>query len=96
MQLKGLVKILTIVLVLICLYELSFTYFVGNYEKKIEGKATKEMKLAHPGASEYEMKNFIADRKRVLLDSTGNTKIAFGNTYAKAKERELKFSLLHL
>ena len=93
MQLKGLVKILTIVLVLICLYELSFTYFVGNYEKKIEGKATKEMKLAHPGASEYEMKNFIADRKRVLLDSTGNTKIAFGNTYAKAKERELKLGL---
>jgi SecD/SecF fusion protein len=93
MQLKGLVKILTIVLVLICLYELSFTYFVGNYEKKIESKATKEMKLAHAGASDYEMTKFVEVRKRALLDSTGNSKVAFGNTYNKAKERELKLGL---
>jgi SecD/SecF fusion protein len=93
MQLKGLVKILTIILVLICLYELSFTYFVGNYEKKIEEKAKKEMLAVHSGSSASEMKNFVADRKTQLLDSLGAQKVVYGVPYSKAKDRELKLGL---
>ena len=38
MQLKGLVRFFTFALILICLYQLSFTWFVRNHEKAMEAK----------------------------------------------------------
>ena len=39
MQLKGLVKFFTVVLILISLYQLSFTFVVHRQEKKIDAQA---------------------------------------------------------
>ncbi len=89
MQLKRLVQILTIFIVLICLYELSPTYLVNKYEKKILAKASKEVKLTNPTASNSD----IVTRQKGLLDSLSNQKIGLGFTYAKAKDKELKLGL---
>jgi hypothetical protein len=40
MQLKGLVRFFTFALILICLYQLSFTWFVRTHEKAMDAKAT--------------------------------------------------------
>ena len=39
MQLKGLVRFFTILLILYSIYELSFTWVVRSHEKKMEAKA---------------------------------------------------------
>ena len=39
MQLKGLVRFFTILLIVYSLYQLSFTFFVRKHEKKMEAKA---------------------------------------------------------
>jgi SecD/SecF fusion protein len=39
MQLKGLVRFFTVLLIIYSLYQLSFTWFVQNHEKKIEAQA---------------------------------------------------------
>ena len=39
MQLKGLVRFFTILLILYSVYELSFTWVVRSHEKKMEAKA---------------------------------------------------------
>jgi len=44
MQLKGLVRFFTFALILICLYQLSFTFFVRSHEKAMEAKATAWVK----------------------------------------------------
>ncbi|HEV7780665.1 MAG TPA: protein translocase subunit SecDF [Chitinophagaceae bacterium] len=49
MQLKGLVRFFTILLIVYSLYQLSFTFFVRNHEKKMETKAR-----------DYVSKNFQA------------------------------------
>mgnify|MGYP006191349665 CR=1 FL=1 len=44
MQLKGLVRFFTFALILICLYQLSFTWFVRSHEKAMEAKASSWVK----------------------------------------------------
>ena len=44
MQLKGLVRFFAIALILICLYQLSFTWFVRGHEKAMDEKAQAWMK----------------------------------------------------
>jgi SecD/SecF fusion protein len=44
MQLKGLVRFFAIALILICLYQLSFTWFVKNHESAMEKKADTWLK----------------------------------------------------
>ena len=39
MQLKGLVRFFTILLIVYSLYQLSFTLFVRQHEKKMEARA---------------------------------------------------------
>ena len=39
MQLKGLVRFFTVLLIIYSLYQLSFTWFVQNHEKKLQSKA---------------------------------------------------------
>ncbi len=48
MQLKGLVKIFAVLLILICLYQLSFTWFVRSHENKMEERANLWLKLTFP------------------------------------------------
>ncbi|MDQ6812632.1 MAG: protein translocase subunit SecD, partial [Bacteroidota bacterium] len=107
MQLKGLVKIFAIALILICLYQLSFTWFVHNHENNMEEKAAKWLKanFATPEqkyAGNKELQALYADTlnnlKRThlqrLLDSTKNEKIVLGlGSYQYAKSQELSYGL---
>jgi SecD/SecF fusion protein len=106
MQLKGLVRFFAIALILICLYQLSFTWFVRSHEKAMDEKAqawinrfpTPEQK--YPGNKElqaiYADSLSVVKKERLqrLLDSTKDTKLAFGLTsYRRAKEMELMLGL---
>jgi SecD/SecF fusion protein len=106
MQLKGLVRFFAIALILICLYQLSFTWFVRSHEKAIDEKAQAWMKRFPTPEQQYpgdkDKQAIYADslaevkKERVLrlLDSTKETKLAFGLvTYRSAKESELMLGL---
>ncbi len=106
MQLKGLVKIFAIVLIIICVYQLSFTWLVKNHEGEMEKKAASWLKQyptasqVYPNDKELQEKynDSLADLKkerlRRLLDSTKDTKLGFGfTTYRSAKEKELMLGL---
>jgi SecD/SecF fusion protein len=106
MQLKGLVRFFTIALILICLYQLSFTWFVRSHEKAMDEKATAWLKRfpspeeKYPGNKELQaiyadsLSELKKERLQRLLDSTKNTKLAFGlTTYSSAKEKELMLGL---
>lgn len=106
MQLKGLVRFFTFALILICLYQLSFTWFVRNHEKSMEAKAAAWVKKlptaqsVYPNDKEQQFlyNDSVNDLQKAyykrLLDSTKETKLAFGlTTYGSAKERELMLGL---
>ena len=108
MQLKGLVRFFTVALVLICIYQLSFTWMVHSHENKMEEKAKAWVKANYATpeqkyAGNLEQQNLYADslasieqeRLRQLLDSTRNQKVGlFGlTTYQKAKNSELMLGL---
>jgi len=106
MQLKGLVRFFTFALILICLYQLSFTWFVRTHEKAMDAKATAwvnklpKAEQVYPGDKDQQLlyNDSVADAKKVyykrLLDSTKETKLFFGlTTYAAAKEKELMLGL---
>jgi len=106
MQLKGLVRFFAIALTLICLYQLSFTWFVRNHESEMEKKASLWLKSyptaeqKYPGKKELQAAyaDTLAELKKArvsrLLDSTKDTKLAMGlTTYRNAKEKELMLGL---
>jgi SecD/SecF fusion protein len=97
MQLKGLVRFFTVLLVIYSLYELSFTWVVRSHEKKMEAKAKQfadvNYKDAQPGVRDQAYK----DRLKRLLDSTEDVTVHYGPTgaisYQQAKENELNLGL---
>lgn len=108
MQLKGLVKVFTILLIVISVYQLSFTLIVRNHENKMKAKAASTIKAAHPSAeqkyagnpqriSAYKdsLENLIDAETFRLLDSTESAKVGpFGfTTYQNAKAQELMLGL---
>src|SRR5262245_46282582 len=108
MQLKGLVRFFAIALIIICLYQLSFTWIVRSYEKSVEEKAISWVKAnypttekKYPGDKELQatyqdsLDNFEKQRKQRILDSTRDTKIGpFSlTTYQAAKDKELMLGL---
>ncbi|WP_207493564.1 protein translocase subunit SecDF [Aridibaculum aurantiacum] len=108
MQLKGLVKIFAVALILICLYQLSFTWFVRSHESSMAERAEKWVKAMYPQSPEQkypgnkELQALYADtllqakksRLQRLLDSTKNEKIVLGvGTYQYAKDQELMLGL---
>ncbi len=95
MKLKGLVWFFTIALILISVYQLSFTWVVNSHEKKMKLKAEKTVSIAHPGISGEEKDELVKDKFRHYLDSTRDEKIypLLGTTYQKSKENELNLGL---
>lgn len=95
MKLKGLVWFFAITLILISIYQLSFTWVVNSYESKMKQKATKMVTMAHPGIKGDEKDALIKTRFQRILDSTRDTKIypLLGTTYLKCKENELNLGL---
>src|ERR1700759_175782 len=108
MQLKGLVRFFALALILICLYQLSFTWIVRNYESGMSDRAASWVKANFPGAqTKYpgnkdmqdtyndSLDNLKKQRLQRLLDSTKDSKIGpFGfTTYRNAKDKELALGL---
>jgi SecD/SecF fusion protein len=84
MQNKGLIRLFAIVFGLVCIYQLSFTYFTNKTET-----AAKEFAISKAGdnADERDI------NERVYLDSVGKLPIFAGITYNEAKEKELNKGL---
>ena len=95
MKLKGLVWFFAIALIVISLWELSYTWVVRDYEKSVKAKAEKIIKKAFPDLKGDEYKAAVKKRMERILDSTKDKSIfpLFGTSYQKCKENELNLSL---
>jgi SecD/SecF fusion protein len=95
MKLKGLVWFFAIALILISVYQLSFTWVVNSYEATMKAKAEKNVRMTHPGVSADEKDNLVKAQYQHLLDSSRDVKIypLLGTTYLKCKESELNLGL---
>ncbi|MFT3901616.1 MAG: protein translocase subunit SecDF [Niabella sp.] len=95
MQLKGLVRFFTILLIVYSVYQLSFTWFVRNHEKKLETAASNYVKTNFPTAAQkypnnkdsqelYQVQLDEVYRERLtrLKDSTKDETITYGITGA--------------
>ena len=91
MQLKGLVRFFTVLLIIYSVYELSFTWVVRNHEKKMEVSARKYVASTfQPAQKKYPGNNvvqglyqdsvdrFYSDRLKRLLDSTKDKTVHYG------------------
>ena len=96
MKLKGLVWFFTIALLLISLWELSYTWVVRNYEGKVKQKATRLVRSSAPSNLSTDDRTALIDAKtQHILDSTRDTPIfpVVGTSYQKCKENELNLGL---
>lgn len=97
MQLKGLVRFLTILLTVYSLYMLSFGWFVNRHEKKLAASAKEYMRVNYPDAKGEEYDTLYAARYRRLQDSTKDETITYGVTgaisYQKAQQEQLNLGL---
>ncbi|MEI6948252.1 protein translocase subunit SecDF [Paraflavisolibacter sp. H34] len=108
MQLKGLVRFFTILLILYSVYELSFTWVVRSHEGKMEKKAHEFVAANFPTAQQkypdnkeiqtlYQdtLEGAYKDRLRRLLDSTKNVTVHYGPT-GKISYQQAKENELNL
>lgn len=97
MKLKGLVWFLTIALIIISLWELSYTWVVRSYESDVKEQATRLVKKdpALATLSPDQKEAAIEAKTQRILDSTKDKEIypVFGTTYQKCKENELNLGL---
>ncbi len=97
MKLKGLVWFFAIALILISIWELSYTWVVRSYESKVKIQAERIVKSQHPNAptkgEDYDL--LVKSRMQHILDSTRDKSIypAVGTSYQKCKENELNLGL---
>ncbi|HTD94827.1 MAG TPA: protein translocase subunit SecD, partial [Chitinophagaceae bacterium] len=100
MQLKGLVRFFTVLLIIYSIYQLSFTWFVRNHEKKLEASAKGFLKVNYPSAAEkypgnkdsqaiYQevLDTVFASRLKRLKDSTKDQTLTYGITGAISYEK---------
>ncbi|MGQ0739634.1 MAG: protein translocase subunit SecDF [Bacteroidota bacterium] len=91
MQLKGLVRFFAILLIIYSLYQLSFTWFVRNHEKKMESIARAYVKKNYkPALEKYpgdktlqavyqdSLDEAYKNRLKDILDSTKNKVLTYG------------------
>ncbi len=93
MRLKGLVWLFTIVLIVISLWELSYTLVVRNYESGVRAKAERFVKNQSAGLNAEQRQALVEARTQHILDSTRDKEIYLGTTYQKCKENELNLGL---
>lgn len=97
MKLKGLVWFFAIALILISLWEISYTFVVRNYEGKVKTQAERIVKSQYPSVTakgeDYEL--LVKSRMQHILDSTRDKSIypVIGSSYQKCKENELNLGL---
>lgn len=104
MQLKGLVRFFTILLIIYSFYQLSFTWFVHNHEKKMAAIAERNVNAQFPETRKLNpddyptaARDLYDNRLKRLLDSTKTKVLTYSVngpvTYQKAKGEELNLGL---
>ncbi len=93
MKLKGFVWFFTISLILISLWELSYTWVIKNHEDTVKAQATKLLKGQTAGLPADQKEAMIKAKTQRILDSTKNKDIFLGASYQKCKENELNLGL---
>lgn len=97
MQLKGLIRFFTILLIIYSVYELSFTWVVRSHENKMAAKARRFVQINYPDADKATKDQAYEARYKRLLDSTKDETVHYGVTgaisYDKAKREELNLGL---
>ena len=97
MKLKGLVWFFAIALILISIWELSYTFVVRSYESKVKTQAERIVKSQNPTVNtktdDYDL--LVKGRMQHILDSTRDKSIypVIGTSYQKCKENELNLGL---
>src|SRR5882724_1583249 len=105
---RALVSIFAALLIVISLYQLSFTWFVNKHEAAMQTKAKSYVNRLYPATAERKypgnkeaqalyqdtLDEVYKQRLKRLLDSTKENKITWwGTSYQKSKESELLLGL---
>jgi len=93
MKLKGLVWFFTIVLIVISLWQLSYTFAVRSHESKVLAQAEKLLKKSNPALKGEDFNAAAIVKQKRILDSTRDKSIYLGSSYQKCKENELSLGL---
>ena len=103
MQNKGVIKLLAVVLAVLSLYQLSFSFVTKRVEKKAAeyANSAESVKMAeilakgNQNAYDYYLDSIQAARETYYLDSMSTVKVypIIGQTYRQAKEMEINLGL---
>ena len=85
MQSKGFIRVLTVLMVLVCVFYMSFTFVTSSIEKDAAAYAAK----VDPNVDSQKYK----DTYKTYLDSIGNEKVYLGYTYNEAREKQIGLGL---
>jgi len=86
MQLKGLVRFFTALLIIYSLYQLSFTWLVKNFEKTVSDKAVQYVSKSYPAPTVKYPSN--KDSQAVWQEFLDTRKRAYQDSLIKASENE--------
>ena len=90
MQTKGFIRVLTIALLLICAFYLSFTFVSNHYQNVAEKKALAAAGITSADTSNEKYKTALNE----YLDSLANEKVYLGYyTFQQVREKELGLGL---
>ena len=90
MQTKGFIRVITIALILICAFYLSFTFVSNHYQNVAEQKALKAAGIKSPDTSNDKYRTAL----NTYMDSIGKEKVYLGYyTFQQVREKELGLGL---
>jgi len=105
MQNKGAIKLFAILFALVCLFQLSFTFFTSRVQKKartyatneVAAKLSKDLAKGDPASEVYYFDSISRSRENYYLDSMSN-QVVYNlllrkYTYMDCKEREVNLGL---
>ena len=101
MRNKGLVLFFTILLALICLYCLSFSFVTWRVEQKAKTYANDEAAITEVKKTangdvmreNYLVDSLVSSREQYFLSSMNDSVVYLGNTYKDCKYREINLGL---
>ncbi|MCQ2296073.1 MAG: protein translocase subunit SecDF [Bacteroidales bacterium] len=105
MQNKGLIKFLTWAFVLVCLYQLSFTFVTSSIQKRakaaadayVQSQSTQNLINAKANGDELYVQTLVdslkVSREADYLDSMASEKVYLGYTYRQCQAREINLGL---
>ena len=90
MQTKGFIRVITVALILICAFYLSFTFVSNHYQGVAEKKALAAAGIKTPDTSNDKYRTAL----NTYLDSIGKEKVYLGYyTFQQVREKELGLGL---